>query len=332
LSPSPVESDRALERWDAAAPIHVLLNPAGARGRAGRRWARLEPLFQSRFPELTIHRSSEPGSLTARAREIAGRSGPALVLAAGGDGTSHEVINGLAGAAGWINPEVRLGWIPLGSGNDLALALGFGSPVDPGAFADLVPGRIDLGLVESGAGGGGAAIAFGNSVTFGITADVLRAVGSHGKALGGRLGYGLAAMGALLRHRPGELALTLDGRTVRGPTWLASITNGPRLGAGMRIAPAARFDDGRFDVVRVADCSRLRVGLLFPRVYWGGHLGGRGIEATTAGAISIEGTGPIDFEADGELHRAELPLVVRMVAGGLPIVRPRAAASGVPAD
>jgi diacylglycerol kinase (ATP) len=276
-----------------------------------------------RFPELELHRSTRPGELTEIAAAIAAQGAPALVIAAGGDGTSHEVINGLMLDCRPRNPVVRLAWLPLGSGNDLARTLGFADFPGPfGANEALVPAAIDVGCVAwRDPAGRPRTTAFGNSITVGVTTDALRLVGRRGKALGGKQAYFIAAARALLRHRPRVLDVSLDGRLETGPVWLVSVTNGPTFGAGMRIAPDARLDDGVFDIVRITGRSRLGLLSVLPRVYWGGHRSHPGVRSSRAKSIVIDGAAPIDFEADGELYHGFPPLTISLNPLALAIVR-----------
>jgi YegS/Rv2252/BmrU family lipid kinase len=300
------------------------LNPSGADRNAERAWLRLEPAMRRRFPDLELHCSTRPGELTLIAATIASRGAPALVIAAGGDGTSHEVINGLMRDCRPINPAVRLAWLPLGSGNDLARTLGFADLPGPfGLDEPLAPAAIDAGCVAwRDPAGHPRTTAFGNSITVGVSTDALRLAGARGKAFGGKLAYFVAAAQALLRHRPRMLDVTLDGRSETGPAWLVSVTNGPAFGAGMRIAPEALLDDGVFDVVRITARSRLGLLSLLPRVYWGGHRSDPRVRSSRAKSIVIDTKDPIDFEADGELYHGLPPLSISLGPLALAIVRP----------
>ncbi len=306
-------------------PVHVLLNPSGADRAAGRRWRQLEPQAHQLFGNLELHESVRPGELTEIAAAIARSGRPSLVIAAGGDGTSHEVINGLIENGHAINPDALMGWLALGSGNDLARALGFaGSRADPlAAFRALETATIDVGQAAfTDSKGAPRTVAFGNSFTIGVTTDVLQLVAKSGKPLGGKVAYFLGAVRAILRHQPTDLVVTEDGRPKVGPAWLVSITNGPTFGAGMRITPDARFDDGLLDTVRIIGHSRLVLLSVFPRVYWGSHLTHRGVEHGRAATVVIDAPGPLHFEADGELYHGWPPFRVSVSPGGLPIVRP----------
>ncbi|MBL8984766.1 MAG: diacylglycerol kinase family lipid kinase [Gemmatimonadetes bacterium] len=303
--------------------VHVLLNPASGNGRAGRRWQSLEARAREVFPDLTIRTSTAPGHLRAEAAAIARLGAPALVLAAGGDGTSHEVVNGLVDAG--FDHQTAMGWIPIGSGNDLARTAGvpLGRPACIDAYRRRIVERIDVGRIEYRTPDGEPTRrAFGNSFTLGLTVAVLERVRRSGKGLGG-LSYSLAAITAIIDQRPLRIAPTIDGEPMTEiDLRLLSITNGRTFGAGMRITPGARFDDGVFDCVSLRWLPAVGALLLFPRIFWGGHLSHPRVTHRPIRQLELPGDGPIAFEADGELVEGRLPLRVDLVPRGLAVVRP----------
>jgi diacylglycerol kinase (ATP) len=268
-----------------------------------------------------IHSSAARGDLARAAKGLAGED--ALILATGGDGTSHEVINGLVGGTAAV-PTAAMGWLPLGSGNDLARSLGV--PLDGPAALDRYQrwtgATIDVGRVRyRGAAGAPVERIFGNSLTFGLSAEVLRLVERTGKPLGGRLSYFLATLETLATTP--ATALALDG--VEGLFRLVSITNGTSIGAGMRITPAARLDDGQLDLVTVGDLTRPAAALLFPRIYWGGHLTHPGVRARPITRLTVSAAGPLAFEADGELFLGSPPFDITVEPSRLRVARPASA-------
>lgn len=304
--------------------VHVLLNPASAEGRARRRWRELEPAARDLFPVLAVHESRAPGDLRRMASELRGHDG--LVLAAGGDGASHEVLNGLLDGG---PSSATMGWIPIGSGNDLARTMGISSrglgPIH--GYRAYRTGAIDVGRLEyHDAEGRPRHHRFGNSFTLGVSADVLAIIAREGKRLGGPASYFLGALRAIAGHRPIDARLTIDGRAAEpAPYRLISVTNGPTFGAGMRITPAAVVDDGRLDLLLVGGVSRLGTLAVFPRIYWGGHLGHPAVSTRPVERLEIETDGPRSFETDGELYHGYPPFRIEVEPRAL-----RAARFGTP--
>lgn len=301
-------------------PVHILLNPASGGGRALARWRRSEAACRAALGPLEVYQSRHRGDLADRASELADLR--VTVIAGGGDGTSHEVVTGLLRPPRDRPPQAVLGWLPLGSGNDLARAAGV--PRGPAAAVRMLAAAtarpIDIGFLECrDAAGTALTYPFGNSATLGLSAAVLELVARYGKPLGGPLTYALAAVAVLLRKPPVELALSPDGDpAVPGRYLLVSCTSGPTFGAGMRIAPGARIDDGALDLVTVAAMPPTRALRLFPRVYRGTHLRHPAVARRPLHHLTIAATepGPISFDLDGELHHGHPPfdLTVRPAA------------------
>ncbi|MGE3616414.1 MAG: diacylglycerol kinase family protein [Gemmatimonadales bacterium] len=306
-------------------PTYVVLNPASGQGAGLRRWRRVEPLARRVWPDLDLVTADSAAALEAAVRRLA-RDGPATTLiAAGGDGTSHLVVNGLLDAGGIATPA-RMAWLPIGSGNDMARSIGVPLRGDGRieTYRHATDSAVDAGRIEyHDPAGRPAGRWFGNSFTVGISSDVLRIVTRSGKHLGGRISYFLATLRALAAQRPRDYDLTIDGAALPlDACRLLSVTNGPSFGAGMRIAPNADLTDGRFDFLAATRLSTAGTAALFPRIYWGGHLSHPAITARRITRLVLGGTGPIAFEADGELYEGCLPVAVEVVAGGLPIRRP----------
>jgi diacylglycerol kinase (ATP) len=300
--------------------VHVLLNPAAAGGATLRRWQRIEPLAASLFPDLTVHRSARPGDLASRARQLSNED--ALVLAAGGDGTSHEVVNGLIAGRVGDYTQARLGWLPLGSGNDMARAhrvpLGGAEALRHYHRAQAGAALVDVGMVQWRAREGHPSHrVFGNSLTFGLSARVLELVERMGKPLGGKASYFLATLRAIASSEP--TALTLDGARARFR--LVAILNGTSFGAGMRITPDARLDDGLLDLLTVDPISPFQTAMVFPRIYWAGHLRNPAVRVRRVRALTIEAEGPLPFEADGELYHGNPPFEITVLPGALRVAR-----------
>lgn len=239
--------------------IRFLVNPAGGRGRAGARLEELRALACARGAELVLSRSAE--DLTALARRAA-EDGVERLLVAGGDGTVHYTVQGLAGS------DCALAILPLGSGNDVAAALGMPAEL-PAAVTAAAEGpirRVDLARVDGRFYAGVAGVGFDSAAN--ETANRIRTRRVPGSAL-----YLYAVLHTLLTFRAPRYEILYHRGRFSGQALMVVLANGPRFGGGMRIAPRARMEDGLLDLVIVRAVPRSTFLAVFPKVYRGAHLG-----------------------------------------------------------
>ncbi len=238
--------------------------------------------------------SRGPGDL-AQQVEAAVRGGCDTVLIAGGDGTVYEAVNAILGAGG----DVRLGVIPLGTGNDFLKAVGFGSDWREacgriaGAIREDRTRRVDVGRCNGHY--------FVNVMGIGLDGEVtLRA--NRIRWLPGAAVYLVALVQALVPGvRTPRVRVRRDGGTLEQPVTLVAVCNGHTFGGIFRVAPTAVIDDGRLDLV-IADALDRRGVLRFvPRAIAGTHLGMPGITHLTVRRVSIEAEQPMPLQADGEI-------------------------------
>lgn len=277
--------------------ICVICNPAAARGAAGRRFRRIRQLLGQ---HADYQSSAGPGHAEQLAREAA-LAGYAAVVAAGGDGTVHEVANGLLGTEGG---DVAMGVIPLGSGNDYAASLGL-SNHDEDLCQKLLEGhsrQVDVGRVTNGKG---RSRYFVNTLGLGLGAAVVWEI-QHIRALQGMALYGLGALRAIWRHfQTLDTRFQLDGKSLDLPTLFMSVALGRREGGGFLVAPEAELDDGLFDYLHASRLSRLQALWYLPGL-------ARGRLPTNVAAIrrgrceklTLECTTPLLVHVDGELFAA----------------------------
>lgn len=221
----------------------------------------------------------------------AARSRCDLVVAAGGDGTINEVVNGLA-TSSW---QPRLGVVPFGTANDFATGLGI--PADPGAaLAVAVTGKVveaDVGVVNERC--------FINVSTGGFGAEATKQVPAHRKRALGRFAYVLAGARRLLRWAPSRASFRADGRLIHeGRFVFFAVGNGRRTGGGTRVTPRAEFGDGRLDVTVVGDVSRLDFLSLLPDLRAGTHLESPDVLYLRAQRLEVAAAAPLAVNADGE--------------------------------
>jgi len=274
----------------------IILNPAGGRGRAGRRRAEVERLLAS---YVSSHRDSDDLSWeivetrsSGEATEIASRAakrGTTIVAAAGGDGTLSEVLNGVIGS------NACLALLPLGTGNDFARSVGLHDNL-PRAVFTLFQGQprsIDVGVA--------AGRHFLNVSGCGFDAVVADRANHGPKWLSGAVAYLWAVLGELARYRAAEFTLEVDGKVRTLRAMMCSVANAQTYGGGMRIAPDAQLDDGLFDLCLLSETSKIEFILAFPRVFRGTHTTHPKIEMLRASKVRIETTPPLPLLVDGEI-------------------------------
>jgi diacylglycerol kinase family enzyme len=235
-----------------SAELCVIFNPKAGRQRAARRLAGLRRSWGN---HVVFWETARPG----HAEELglrAAREGFAVVAAAGGDGTVHEVANGLLRAG---RPEVTFGVAPIGSANDYAHSMTFNhSPAAAGQ-----PRLVDVGRVRDEHGRERYFLCcLGLGLNGAVTLESRRVRRLQGMAL-----YGLATLRALWYHYAcPRMTLTLDDNPPwTAPTLMFSVLLGRREG-GFVLAPQAEVDDGLFDYVHAGALSRWEVLRFLPRV------------------------------------------------------------------
>jgi YegS/Rv2252/BmrU family lipid kinase len=238
---------------------YLIVNPESAAGRTGRHFDRIARAVRAAIGDFEWAFTRAPGDGSRLAREAV-RAGGGLVVAVGGDGTASEVVDGMAGTrapggapgdAGARGP--LFGFIPRGTGSDLRRSLGLPADLDGAARALAGPRELvcDLGLVELTGHDGSAQVRhFANVAGCGISGVVVGHVNRGLKLGGGRMSFMLASARALLRWSDQPVRWRADGGpwTEQRVTAL-SVCNGRFFGGGMQVAPAARMNDGLFDVV-----------------------------------------------------------------------------------
>lgn len=247
------------------------------------------------------------------ARELAAaavNNGVTTVLAWGGDGTVNEVASAL------VFRDARLGVVPGGSGNGLARELGI--PLDPiralGAALDGRERQIDVGEF-------GGRI-FVNVAGVGLDARVAYGFGA---ADGGRRGlrrYLTVAAREIFASKPEAYTLVTDGAVAPVRALLIAIANGRQYGNGAIIAPTARLDDGRLDVVVAGMTSAVAAALQVPRLFTGSIASAPGVSIVKATEIEIRAAAPFPCHVDGEPFMGGPTVVARCRPGALRVIVP----------
>ena len=293
----------------------IIANPVSGRGRARRVGERVADLLRERGVNSDLMVSEAPGDCERIAREVLAR-GVRRVAACGGDGTVHEVVNGLA------DSDAVLGIVPCGRGNDLARALGLSRDVKD-VVNTLVHGvdrAIDLGKAGNRFFATVASLGFDTAV-----AQRMRNQGTGSMHIltrvlevGGTVSYGLTVLRTLFGYRSPFVRLRGDFGVFEGRVLLAATANAPFYGSGIKIAPDAIVDDGMLDVCIVVDVSRWTVLRMFLSAYSGAHVGHSAVRIVQTRTLQIESDDSLWIFADGE-PVCEIPAKIEVVPGALKV-------------
>jgi len=264
----------------------LIINPTSGRGRTGRLIPYLQSLLEAKKVLHEFRLTSRPGEATELARE-ATASGFPYIVAVGGDGTAHEVVNGLIGY------HSVFGMIPTGGGNDFPKAAGIPLEI-PQAVETLIQGRrrhVDVGLLGNSY--------FINGLGIGLDGAVSHRYRKM-KRLRGELGYLWGAIQEALSFEGFQVEIKTPDWSYKGMVLLMGASNGPCQGGDFKIAPDARVDDGLLDIHVIRDMSPVRRLIQIPKVRQGTHLSLKEVEIRRAPWMEISIDRSLPAHLDGE--------------------------------
>ena len=271
--------------------VVVIVNPiSGTGGRpalARQRIASAEAALKAHRVDGRVAVTEGAGHASQLARDALADGG-SLVIAGGGDGTINE------GASPLTFRAVSFAVIPSGSGNGLARELKIPCAVDR-AFAVAFGGTervIDAGDIDGRP--------FFNIAGIGLDAEVAHEFAATGLRRRGFSRYIQIAARRLLSFKAREYRITADGASTRTRALVIAIANGRQYGNGALIAPDARIDDGRLDVVVVGERSVLKALTQMPRLFSGRIATVSGITTTSVQEVTVESASRMIYHTDGE--------------------------------
>lgn len=303
------------------ARVTLVVNPAAGGGRAGGMAGAVEQRLRAHGLDVrgTIAEDLEHARASSREAVVDGR----IVALLGGDGLVGAVADAIRD-----DDDATIGVLPCGSGNDLARVLGI--PSDPLAACEVVASgtRVPLDLGELTGDGEARGRAFVGIASFGFDSEANALANEAPRALGSAI-YAYGALRALLRWRPARFTLELDdGRSVSFSGYSVGAANSSTYGGGMRVAPAARLDDGELDLVYVEAMSRLRfLTRILPKVFSGAHVRERGVHELRVKEARLHADRRFVVYADGDPIGA-LPASVRALEAAISVLVPAATAAG----
>jgi diacylglycerol kinase (ATP) len=282
-------------------PMTLIVNAHAGRGAVARGLPALRAALDARGLTHTVTETDGPGAAT-RAARAALAEGRTYLVAVGGDGTVHEVVNGMFAGGELVHPDAVLAVAATGSGCDFVRTFGLSRPAATLArhFASDAVLPIDVGRATFlDADGRPAERLFVNIAEVGYGAEVVRLAHRLPRWLG-RFRYLFAAWGSIRRmHRP-EARVVLGHTTQTRSLVNLVVANGQFFGGGMKVAPRALPDDGKFNV-QIYFGERSQVFLLTQKMYRGEHVPNPKISEYQSPIVEVEVPEPLPVEADGEL-------------------------------
>ena len=305
----------------------VIINPASAGGATRDSWPGLASDLGSHFGTFTPVFTERPGQAAEIAADAA-RRGTQLIIACGGDGTISEVANGILISG----KDAELGVLPSGTGGDFRKSLGIPRRSRDAAKI-LRTGRsrqIDVGRITYTTSTGEQETRYFLGVaSFGMTAAVIERVKQRSpewlpfkgpKWLTGRLSFGASMLQTAMQSKACRVVVQADDQPEQNLTLVAlCVANARYFGGGMKIAPDAKLNDGKFDVVSVGDLGAFKIFTNAPRLYLGAHLGMQQVGHALAAKVQARATlktEEIAIEVDGELP-GRLPATFQIVPSAL---------------
>jgi len=283
-------------------PLVVIANPRSGRGKVGAHLVDIERILTEAGLSYRIVRTTHPGHATEAARDALDR-GERYLVAAGGDGTVHEVLNGMIDGDQPVAADAVLGVVAAGSGCDFARS--FGLPGDALQAARHLAGDgarpIDVAKVtfRPGPGPGLATRYFANIAEAGLGGAVVDRTLRLPGFLGGAkyfCGFWLTLPG----FGPRTVRIDADGQEFSWRAFNVVVANCRFYGGGMQISPKSDPCDGALEVL-VMTGPKSDAFTTLPKVYRGTHLPHRHIAELRASRVRIEADPPLPIEADGEI-------------------------------
>ena len=289
--------------------LDFIVNPS-AGGHNGKKIKKAICLIQERLKErgikYVIHLTDMPGHATELTASLI-KNGATDIIAVGGDGTLHEVINGFDNFE-----NVNMGIIPCGTGNDFATALGL--PLDPIKALDIIlDGQAEFTDFMQMKGVRGL-----NIIGMGIDVDVLKKYRALKKKT--KFKYTMCLVKTLFDFEYSNFDAEINGVKTHYRSFVACVANGTMYGGGIPICPIANPTDKQLDFVAVREIKKLGLIRAFIKLKKGKVLTLPQAHHEKITSIKIVTDMPVTINVDGELYE-NIPFEINIVSDKLKIYR-----------
>ncbi len=280
----------------------VITNPDSGGGGGKKTEAAIKAYLDAKGVEYKIAETKAKG----HAREIAASFEGGTIIAVGGDGTFHEVLNGMN------TEKCRLGFVPSGRGNDFAEAFGLSKKTSVALETILGGNETNIDYIAVGEN-----LRCLNVAGKGLDVSVLESVENKKDT---KFTYLMSLINCIRHFTPYELDVEIGGESTHYSCVMAGVCNGNRFGGGIKISPVSKFDDGKLDVIAIEYPKKRLM-----RALWG-FVGGKHMDKpythhTECERVKISSPYGYPIELDGEIYRGPV-LDCRVVKGGLKTFKP----------
>ena len=296
----------------------IILNPYANRWGAKEKVTAVAAAFNTAGIKYDLTVTDKPlvGTEVARTAALSGNYD--AVVAAGGDGTISEVVNGLT-QADPKTPTMPFGIIPIGSANDFSKMVNLPGDIEA-AVNVIAAGRlrqVDVGQIQLP-----DRIHYFNNNSAVAMEPMITLEHIKIQRISGELRYYVALLKGIIKMKAWQMRLTWDDGSYEGPTYLLSLCNSPRTG-GFMMAPGAVVDDGRFDFVLAPEVSKGTVVAILLRLLKGTHIEHAKVTFKRTSRLTIESQPGTPIHAVGEiLETAVSKITYQVLPGKLSLLSP----------
>lgn len=289
---------------------HIIANESHLTGKHAARLEEIKSVFDRAGKTFEIHPTYRSGDARKITEELTANDGETVLVVIGGDGTLHDVINGIKNFE-----TTSVGLIPVGTGNDFAESANI--PLSPRQAAEVIafraPEYVDFIELSSG-------LRSINAVGMGIDVDVLKR--AYGGKRTGKSKYLYALIKSLIHFKSYSFTLKYDGIEEKHNGLIAAIGNGKQIGGGIKLFPEAKINDGMLDLLVVDYISKPKIIGAFIKLMQGKINDIKKVTALrTEAATLIPDAKNYTIQAEGELYD-DMPIEAHIVTDKLKFYLP----------
>lgn len=292
----------------------LIVNPAAGYNTGKKIYPDIYDSLRKIFSKIDIGLSLKPGNAVEIAKDAADK-GYDLLISLGGDGTSYEVLNGMMKS----KKKPMLSFIPSGSGNSFLRDFDISTPEE--AVQRIAEGKVhslDMIKYQFAMNGGSETAYFINILGVGFVARVA-AMRLKYFRLFRSTGYSIGVLMQLVPLKRDKIKLIADGKEYDLDNNFISISNSRFTGGKMMMAPSAKLDDGKMDIIMLNDAGRMELLKSFPKIFDGTHIDIDKVSAIQAKKAEIVVKEPMPILVDGEVI-GSAPLKAEVLKGALEVI------------